>query len=583
MRQVDARTSHVVEVAELDRDLPSALEALEPLVDLALGDEHGAERVEGMPLGLVGPHGPGDGHRLGRDLGRLGEGTVEHQDLGVAGEHPGPLGRRRLGRDELEGPHVVGQAVLVGGPEEPAQALVHQPGGHRIDLGIDELEGQAHVRDRAAELPDQVLLFGGMGQHLHVVEGRQPVGVGHGLPQLERPLEVTNRFRRRRHPLGGQPGLDRRDESSGHVAGPVPVVRDRRGGDGPAGGLVGELLGDLGMDPPALAGQQLGVDDLLEQGVAEAVALAVGRSLEQVVVDQSPKALVELAVGSIVDAAQQAIVDPHPDRGGQPQRLLVAVGQVRDPTHEDVAQGARQALGPLGGRREQLLGEQRVSLAAAIQRLEHVVVGCRTRDGLDLVGQLPSGEGRQVDPHRGARPDQLGEHRPQRVPPVQLVAAQRREQHDRTAEVALQEHQQVERRPVGPVQVLDHEEHRGRRREVLEEAEQQLEQPTGRDRLGLGRGVVGQRGRAPGPPARERWCPAARAAGRCRPGRAGGAGPRRPERGARPPHRARRSRRTAPRSRVTRRPRPPTRAAGSCRCRPRRRRSPSSPLPGWPG
>ncbi len=128
----------------------------------------------------------------------------------------------------------------------------------------------------------------------------------------------------------------------------------------------------------------------------------------------------------------------------------------------------------------------------AVERIEHVVVGRGAGDGLDLVGQLAPVERGQVDAHRGAGAEQLGQHGPQRMAAVQLVAAHGGQQHDRPVEVALEEDQQVERRAIGPVQVLDDEEHRGRRGQVLEQPEQQLEQPARRHRLGVVSRLVGR-------------------------------------------------------------------------------------------
>jgi hypothetical protein len=80
----------------------------------------------------------------------------------------------------------------------------------------------------------------------------------------------------------------------------------------------------------------------------------------------------------------------------------------------------------------------------------------------------------------------LGQERPQRMAAVQLVAAIRA--HDEqalVAQAAQQRGQELERRAVGPLQVVDHEDHRPVGGELVEQAAKQAEQ------AGLGQRLAG--------------------------------------------------------------------------------------------
>ena len=86
-------------------------------------------------------------------------------------------------------------------------------------------------------------------------------------------------------PLGGQAGLDPGWQGSGGLAGRVPVGGQlgggRRGRAVGQLGLVGERLGQGGVEPGPFPGQQVGVDDLAEQGVTNLVAVEVGHRDQQ--------------------------------------------------------------------------------------------------------------------------------------------------------------------------------------------------------------------------------------------------------------------------------------------------------------
>jgi hypothetical protein len=108
----------------------------------------------------------------------------------------------------------------------------------------------------------------------------------------------------------------------------------------------------------------------------------------------------------------------------------------------------------------------------------------RAEDLADQLAQVATAEGAEVQPLGVAAALELGEERPQRVAAVEVVAAVGQHRADAGAHLADQEAQQVARRLVGPVEVLGHQQDRRAAGEPGEDAEQQLEQPGRRHRLG---------------------------------------------------------------------------------------------------
>ena len=130
---------------------------------------------------------------------------------------------------------------------------------------------------------------------------------------------------------------------------------------------------------------------------------------------------------------------------------------------------------PSSPRGQELLREERIALAARVQAVDERGLGRRAEDAGELLAQLVAGQPAQVDPQR---PDalELRQQRAQRVAPVQLVGPVGGDEQDRlVAERGGQEAQEGARRRVGPVQVLDHEQHRRVARQPVEHGEQRLE------------------------------------------------------------------------------------------------------------
>ena len=103
----------------------------------------------------------------------------------------------------------------------------------------------------------------------------------------------------------------------------------------------------------------------------------------------------------------------------------------------------------------------------------------------ELGGELGPIEAPELEAFRATAALLLGEERQQRVAPVELVGAIGRDEDDRALpQIASEKAEQLEGRPVGPMDVLDHDEQRRSRREPLEEEEDVLEQPALRRAVG---------------------------------------------------------------------------------------------------
>jgi hypothetical protein len=101
----------------------------------------------------------------------------------------------------------------------------------------------------------------------------------------------------------------------------------------------------------------------------------------------------------------------------------------------------------------------------------------RAEDGLEQPCDLRAPEALELDALHG--PDALpaGDQRPQRMAAVQLVGAEADDhQHAIGAHGAHEQGHEIERRPIRPMQVLDHEHERAVGREPLDHADDQLEQ-----------------------------------------------------------------------------------------------------------
>jgi hypothetical protein len=89
--------------------------------------------------------------------------------------------------------------------------------------------------------------------------------------------------------MGGQLGGGRRGRAVGQLR------------------LVGERLGQGGVEPGPFPGQQVGVDDLAEQGVTNLVAVEVGHCDQQLAANGGPQRLDQALVVEADDGGQQPV------------------------------------------------------------------------------------------------------------------------------------------------------------------------------------------------------------------------------------------------------------------------------------
>ena len=242
------------------------------------------------------------------------------------------------------------------------------------------------------------------------------------------------------------------------VAGQTMVGQLGRG----AAGVGGQPTGIGGVQPHLLARQQVAVDRLLEQGMAEGVAPGGGVDHEHPSVDRLAQALLQVGLGQAGDLGEQRVGHPPAGHRRRPQHPLGRLGQPLDPGQQHLGQGPRQldpGVASPGG--QQLLGEERVALGAGVDALHLLRRQWSTGDRLQVLGQLGLGERGQLHPLHSGQPDQLGQQRPQRVTPVQLIGpVADRQGHPARAQGAGQEGDHVPGGRVGPVQVLQHQHHR---------------------------------------------------------------------------------------------------------------------------
>jgi len=126
------------------------------------------------------------------------------------------------------------------------------------------------------------------------------------------------------------------------------------------------------MQPGPFAGQQVSVDHLPQQSVAELVAVRTGPGHQQPVGDHDPEGLGQLPVVEVSHGRQQPVGYLPASHRSHRQDLLGGVGQQLDPTTQQVPKRRRQCTGAGLDRGHQFLGEERVTLRTAKQFVDQV-------------------------------------------------------------------------------------------------------------------------------------------------------------------------------------------------------------------
>ena len=234
-----------------------------------------------------------------------------------------------------------------------------------------------------------------------------------------------------------------------------------------------EHLGKPRMELFALAGEDRRVDGLREQGVAEAEAARRRLGDENAVLHRPAQRLAQVALRQARRVPEQRVPDVTPGRGGQAQHILGRLVDAGEALQEQIAQATRELCALLARRREELLHEEGISLRAGHDRVcqghrQGVAVSRQERRQVVVL------ERSEFDHVRGARAADPVLEPPHARGRRGLVRAVGREQQNRPVmEVVRKEDDEIERGRVGPVQILEHQQH-GCRDATLREQRQRL-------------------------------------------------------------------------------------------------------------
>ncbi len=364
-------------------------------------------------------------------------------------------------------------------PERLAEPLLDQRGAARIGLGVHQLERAPQQGLLARRVAGLVRGQGGVSQELELVDPGKLLRLGNPLPERERTLEQRLGFGEGVHALGGEPRPRRGRERARLIAGRGPVVR-HLGGDVCAAlaalDPLFQLAGEGGMHLGPLARQEVLVDHLAQQSVAEAVAL-VANGHHDVARHRIAQRIAQIRGVEARHGRHEQMVGGG--LAGEPaDQLLRARGQPLHAQHQRVAQGRRQRAAPVESGGQDLLGVEGVSLAARVDPLHEVGVGAVTDDALELLAELLGREARQLDQSHVWIAGELGEQRPERVAAVELIRAiGAHHQQALGADRAGEEADERAGGAVRPMEVLDHEQCRPVLPESVEQGEQCLEDP----------------------------------------------------------------------------------------------------------
>ena len=230
----------------------------------------------------------------------------------------------------------------------------------------------------------------------------------------------------------------------------------------------------------------------------EGVAVrAVGH--QQLVRDRLAHGLVVGRVGQAGGGPDQFVARPSPGHRRRPEHLLGGVRHAFDPGHQQRGE-ARRERGPVRGadggvrqRGQQFLGVVGVALGAGHDLVDdggRQLPGC-AGNGEQELGQRRRGERAELHGDHRGEPEQVGQHRPERVAAVQVVGAVGADDGDALAvQHPEQEREQVAGGCVGPVQVLEDKQHRGARGKLGQQAEHGAEHLLAGQRGPVGLGVA---------------------------------------------------------------------------------------------
>ena len=328
-------------------------------------------------------------------------------------------------------------------------------------------------------------------QHGGQREAREVLGGRHVLPQLEHLLEVAQRLAEAGQRLRVARGVQRCSQRLHRLAGRDPVLRQLTRDRATRGqrGVLRQGARKARVELLPLAGQQRVVDGLGEQRVTEAEAAVRLIRHQDVLLDGLAQRLGDGALRRVHHDGQQPVRDVPAGGGDDAQYRSGVCIEAGDGGDQQVMQRRREVvLAARGGRRE-LDREERVAFRASAHRCRQLggqrFVDARGDEGLDvLVCERP-----ELDRDGASGPAKPGAEAVQRMLGRDRVAAVGRDDEhaaplDRVREVG----DEIERRSVGPVQILEQQNNRSAPADVLEDGEHLGEQTQPR------RGSVAVRG-----------------------------------------------------------------------------------------
>nr|WP_264674201.1 hypothetical protein [Nocardioides lijunqiniae] len=247
---------------------------------------------------------------------------------------------------------------------------------------------------------------------------------------------------------------------------------------------LAERHGVLAVEADALAGQQVVVDGLAQERVAEGVVVAVGD--EDVRLDGPAQALVERDGDQARGGLEHLVGDLAAAGAGRPDDLPGVVVEAVQAHQQDVGEvGGHPAAGQ-GGRAGELLDEERVALGAGHDVAELGLAQPGRHQLADQGADGVVGQRRQRHPVDPAQPGPLRDLAAQRVAAVQVVGAVGGDDRDGAVELAGEEEaEHVAGGPVGPVGVLDDQQERAALGGGLEHRVHGAEEVGAVERLGV--------------------------------------------------------------------------------------------------
>ena len=269
------------------------------------------------------------------------------------------------------------------------------------------------------------------------------------------------------------------DERLPAVTGAVEVKGQFAGTVGSSqhiGRLLPQCGGDAAVQPRSLRREQVGVDDLAEQRVAEAVGLVVDD--QQPRVDHGPHRRFQVGLWQVDDRSEQLVARVATDRRDRPQHTSGAVVEIGDLGGDQIGEHDRDGVAGQV-RSNELAREERV---AATTR-DHLIderARCRpTEQHVDSFGDLVAIQPFQIESMRRRQTAQLGQSTTLARVDRDLVGPVGADQHHLLVDqVAGEVLEQIPRHRVGPVEVLEPDDHSGVGGQLRDQLEDGDEQPA---------------------------------------------------------------------------------------------------------